>query len=47
MNKDCGILVNATRSIIYASNGKDFAEKAREEALRMQNEMKKYLKEYR
>ena len=47
MNKDCGLLVNATRSIIYASNGKDFAEKAREEALRMQNEMKKYLKEYR
>lgn len=47
MNKDCGLLVNATRSIIYASNGKDFAEKAREEALRMQNEMKTYLKEYR
>ena len=47
MNKDCGLLVNATRSIIYASNGKDFAEKAREEALRMQKEMKKYLKEYR
>lgn len=47
MNKDCGLLVNATRSIIYASNGKDFAEKAREEALRMQSEMKKYLKEYR
>jgi orotidine-5'-phosphate decarboxylase len=47
MNKDCGLMVNATRSIIYASNGKDFAEKAREEALRMQMEMKKYLKEYR
>lgn len=47
MNKDAGLLVNATRSIIYASNGKDFAEKAREEALKMQNEMKIYLKEYR
>jgi len=47
MNKDCGLLVNATRSIIYASNGKDFAEKAREEAIRMQKEMKVYLKEYR
>ncbi|MFN8282311.1 MAG: orotidine-5'-phosphate decarboxylase [Chitinophagales bacterium] len=44
MNKDCGLLVNATRSIIYASNGKDFAEKAREEALNMQKEMKQYLK---
>lgn len=40
MNKDCGLLVNATRSIIYASNGKDFAEKARVEAIRMQQEMK-------
>jgi orotidine-5'-phosphate decarboxylase len=46
MNKDCGLLVNATRSIIYASNGKDFAEKAREEAIRMQAEMKKYLSVY-
>ncbi|MCC6515719.1 MAG: orotidine-5'-phosphate decarboxylase [Chitinophagales bacterium] len=40
MNKDCGLLVNATRSIIYASNGKDFAERARVEAIRMQQEMK-------
>lgn len=47
MNKDCGLLVNATRSIIYASNGKDFAEKAREEAINMQKQMKSYLKEYR
>ena len=45
MNKDCGLLVNAARSIIYASNGKDFAEKAREEAIRMQQEMKVLLKE--
>ncbi|HND82510.1 MAG TPA: orotidine-5'-phosphate decarboxylase [Chitinophagales bacterium] len=40
MNKDYGLLVNATRSIIYASNGKDFAERARVEAIRMQQEMK-------
>ena len=39
MNKDCGLIVNASRSIIYASNGKDFAEKAREEALKIQREM--------
>ena len=32
MNKECGLLVNATRSIVYASGGKDFAVKAREEA---------------
>ena len=39
MNKDCGLLVNSTRGIIYASSGKDFAEKAREEAIKLQQEM--------
>lgn len=39
LNRDCGLLVNATRSIIYASSGTDFAEAAREEAQRMQQEM--------
>jgi orotidine-5'-phosphate decarboxylase len=39
LTKDGGLLVNASRSILYASNGRDFAEKAREEALRMQQEM--------
>ncbi len=43
MNKDCGLLVNATRSIIYASQGKDFAEQARKEALALQQEMEKEL----
>lgn len=39
MNKDCGLLVNSTRGIIYASKGRDFAECAREEALKLQKEM--------
>ncbi|MEO8795615.1 MAG: orotidine-5'-phosphate decarboxylase [Daejeonella sp.] len=39
LNKDCGLLVNSSRSIIYASKGKDFADKAREEALKIQQEM--------
>ena len=39
MTKDCGLLVNSTRGIIYASKGKDFAEKAREEAIKLQQEM--------
>lgn len=39
MNKDCGLIVNASRSIIYASNGKDFAEAARAEALNIQQQM--------
>ncbi len=43
MNKDCGLLVNSTRGIIYASKEKDFAEKARVEALKLQQEMEKEL----
>lgn len=44
LNKDVGLLVNATRSIIYAGNGKDFAEKARAEAIRMNTIMQSFLK---
>lgn len=36
---DCGLIVNASRSIIYASNGEDFAEAAREEAKKLQKAM--------
>lgn len=43
MNKDVGILVNASRAIIYASNGEDFAGRAREVAESYQQEMKQYL----
>ena len=43
MNKDCGLLVNSSRSIIYASGGKDFAEAARVEAQKLQREMDQYL----
>ncbi|MFV8370247.1 orotidine-5'-phosphate decarboxylase [Flavobacterium sp. LB2R40] len=39
MNANVGLLINSSRAIIYASNGADFAEKAREEALNMQQEM--------
>ena len=43
LTKDCGLLINASRSIIFASKGVDFAEKARAEALSMQLEMKEIL----
>jgi orotidine-5'-phosphate decarboxylase len=43
INKDVGLLVNASRSILYASHGPDYAEAAGAEALRMQTEMSKYL----
>ena len=39
MNDNVGLLINSSRGIIYASNGTDFAEKAREEALKIQQEM--------
>ena len=39
INKDCGLLINSSRSIIYASKAEDFAEKAREQALLIQQEM--------
>jgi orotidine-5'-phosphate decarboxylase len=44
MNKDVGILVNASRAIIFASNGKDFAEAARKVAMEYQQEMKQYIR---
>lgn len=42
-NKDCGLLVNSSRGIIYASNGYDFAERAKEEAKKIQIEMEAIL----
>ncbi|MCI6558598.1 MAG: orotidine-5'-phosphate decarboxylase [Prevotella sp.] len=39
MNKDCGLLVNSSRGIIYASQGTDFAEKAAAKAKELQEEM--------
>ena len=43
MNKDIGILVNASRQIIFASSGTDFAEKAREQALLLQQAMEPFI----
>ncbi len=46
MNRRCGLLVNAGRSIIYASDGEDFAEAAAAEAKRLQEHMSNYLEKY-
>ena len=43
MTDECGLLINSSRQIIYASSETDFAEKAREEALKVQQEMSKIL----
>ncbi|MEN9370286.1 MAG: orotidine-5-phosphate decarboxylase [Bacteroidota bacterium] len=43
INKDCGLLVNSSRAIIYASNTIDFANQARAAALLVQQEMEEIL----
>lgn len=44
MTKDCGLLVNSSRGIIYASSGEDFAEVAAEKAKELQQQMAEELK---
>lgn len=46
MTKQCGLLVNSSRGIIYAGSGKDFALQAREEAQKLQREMSELLDQY-
>lgn len=43
LNKDCGLLVNSSRGIIYAGTDTGFADQAREEAVKLQQEMKSIL----
>jgi orotidine-5'-phosphate decarboxylase len=45
MNSTCGLLVNSSRNIIYASDGEDFAQKAGEAAKEVQQEMRILLEE--
>ncbi len=46
LTKDCGLLVNASRSIIFASNDNNFADSAQDEAKKLQSEMEKLLKNH-
>lgn len=43
LNKECGLLVNVSRAIIYAGSGENFAEEAKAIAQQYQTEMKTYL----
>ncbi len=43
MNEDIGLLINASRSILYASSGPDFAEAAAAEASSMQQGMAHFI----
>lgn len=47
MIHDCGLLVNSSRGIIYASNGEDYAEAAGQKAQELQKEMSIELEKYR
>jgi orotidine-5'-phosphate decarboxylase len=46
MNKDCGLLVNSSRGIIFASNETDFAIRAGEEAKAIQMQMQVLLENF-
>jgi len=39
LTKDCGLLINSSRGIIYAGNDQNFAEAAQQEALKLQQQM--------
>ena len=44
MNSHCGLLVNSSRGIIYASSSQDFAKVARQKSLELRNKMSEMLK---
>lgn len=43
MNKECGLLVNVSRAVIFAGNGEDFAQKAADKAREYAEQMKPFL----
>ncbi|MDR1527228.1 MAG: orotidine-5'-phosphate decarboxylase [Dysgonamonadaceae bacterium] len=43
LNRQCGLLVNSSRQILYTDTTERFADVAREEARKVQQEMAKYL----
>ena len=43
MTRDCGLIVNSSRAIIYASSGEDFAAVAGERAKEVQQQMERQL----
>jgi orotidine-5'-phosphate decarboxylase len=44
MNKDCGLLINVSRAVIFASDNENFAEEAKKAAQQYQTEMASFLK---
>ena len=46
MNSHCGLIVNSSRGIIFADKTEHFAERAAEEARKLQQDMMRLLAEY-
>lgn len=46
MNKDCGLLVNASRAIIFASSNEDFASAAKKASQQYHDDMKRFLQDF-
>lgn len=46
MNSQCGLLVNSSRGIIYASDGEDFGKVAGQKSKELQEEMSKFLNSF-
>ena len=46
INKQCGLIVNSSRGILYAGTDRDFKNKARDEAEKLQKEMAELLDKY-
>ena len=46
MSKDCGLLINVSRAVIFASDKEDFADEARKVAKQYQTEMSTYLSNF-
>lgn len=46
INRSAGLIVNASRAILYASQGMDFDRAARKKSLEMQEEMEKLMDKY-
>ena len=45
LNDECGLLVNSSRQILYASSERNFADAARHEAIKVQQQMEVLLKQ--
>jgi orotidine-5'-phosphate decarboxylase len=46
MNSQCGLLVNSSRGIIYASDGEDFGKVAGQKSQELQQQMSKFLNDF-